>query len=365
MKPLMVGLCALGMWTAVAEQAPAAWNNVFQPTLFGRNRTTTSNYYVAPAVVYSSPVVAAPVVPVVANAAPACSTCNAPPQPNCNTSYTQRCYYQPVTTYETKSYYEPVTTYQTSYYYEPVTSYRYSAYYDPCSCGYQQVATPVTSYQLRAQSSPVQSWVQRCAQVPVTSYQKSCYWQPQTTCCQTTVGALIPAGAPVSAPVVAPVGPPSISPTPGAPPNIDEQRGPANFDKSYYPQQPQSPVTVPNTSWRPSLGVPTFPTTSPSLPPPPPPVKLDRIVVNPDATVEGQVVRNDNTPRPDAKIVFVSSSQPSVQRSVTANSAGRFYVALASGSWNVYLQGLDGKQNFYTRIDVNDTQPGRLTLVNR
>jgi hypothetical protein len=166
MRPLMVGLCALGLWSAAAEPAAAAWNNVFQPTLFGRNRTSTSNYYVAPAVVYSSPVAA---VPVVAAAIPACNTCNAPPQPSCSTSYTQRCYYQPVTTYETKTYYEPVTTYQTSYYYEPVVSYRYSAYYDPCSCGYQQVATPVTSYQLRAQSSPVQSWVQRCAQVPVTA----------------------------------------------------------------------------------------------------------------------------------------------------------------------------------------------------
>src|ERR1700682_6749994 len=133
MRPLMVGLCALGMWSAAAEQAPAAWNNVFQPTLFGRTRTpSTSNYYVAPAVVYSSPAVVAPVA--VGAAAPACNTCNAAPQPNCSTSYTQRCYYQPVTTYETKTYYEPVTTYQTSYYYEPVTSYRYSSYYDPCSC---------------------------------------------------------------------------------------------------------------------------------------------------------------------------------------------------------------------------------------
>ena len=296
-----------------------------------------------------------------AAAAPACSTCNAPPQPSCNTSYTQRCYYQPVTTYETKTYYEPVTSYQTSYYYEPVTSYRYRAYYDPCSCGYQQVATPVTSYQIRAQSSPVQSWVQRCAQVPVTSYQKSCYWQPQTTCCQTTVGALIPAGTTVGAPRRCTDGASEHHADPGAPPNIDEQRGPASFDKSYYPQTRQNPVAVPNASWRPTLGVPTFPTTSPSLPAPPP-VKLDRIVVGPDATVEGQVVRNDNAPRPDAKIVFVSSSQPDAQRTVTANSAGRFYVALASGSWNVYLQGLDGKQNFYTRIDVGTAQPGRLTI---
>lgn len=366
MRPLMVGLLALSVWSATAERAPAAWNNVFQPTLFGRNRTTTSNYAVAPAVVYSSPVVATPT----------CSTCNAPPQQSCSTSYTQRCYYQPVTTYETRTYYEPVTTYQTSYYYEPVTSYRYSCYYDPCSCSYQQVATPVTSYQLRAQNCPVQSWAQRCAQVPVTSYQKACYWQPQTTCCQTTSGPLIPAGAPVAAAPIAPAQPPSISttPPPSAPPSINEQRDSGGgFDKSYYPQQPQQqqqqqqqqqpqqkPTGMPNASWQPSLGMPAFPTTNP----PPPPVKLDRIVVGPDATVEGQVVRSDNTPRPGAKVVFVSSNQLPPQ-AVIANSAGRFHVTLASGSWNVYVHGLDGSPIFHSRIDVTGARPAPVTLVSR
>src|SRR5207249_2620781 len=149
----------------------------------------------------------------------------------------------------------------------PVVSYRYSSYYDPCSCALQQVATPVTSYQLRAQSSPVQSWVQRCAQVPVTSYQKSCYWQPQTTCCQTSIGAPIPAGPPVVAPLVAPTIAPSISaPAPmGAPPAINEQREGGFVDKYY---QPQKPAGVPNTSWQPLQGVPSFPTTNPTPPPP-------------------------------------------------------------------------------------------------
>src|SRR5271165_3994860 len=105
MRPLMVSLCALGIMSAVAEETPAAWNNVFQPTLFCRKKpATTSNYYTPPVVVSSSPVVA--VTPVVA-ASPACSTCNSPPpQPSCNTSYTQRCFYQPVTSYETKTFYE-------------------------------------------------------------------------------------------------------------------------------------------------------------------------------------------------------------------------------------------------------------------
>jgi hypothetical protein len=352
-------MCALGLWSVAVEPAAAAWNNVFQPTLFCRPRTTTSS---SPAVVYSSPVVAA---------APACNTCNAPPpQPSCSTSYTQRCFYQPVTTFETKTFYEPVTTYRTSFYYEPVVSYRFSNYFDPCTCTCKQVATPVTSYQLRSQSCPVQSWVQRCAQVPVTSYQKACYWEPQTTCCQTTVGALIPAGA--AAPAAAPVAPapastpapPSITPTPGitntpaAPPSINEQHQPGAAEKAYYPQTQQKPAGAP---WQPATGLPTG--ISPT--PPPPPVKLDRIVVGPDATVEGQVVRNDNTPRPNAKIVFVSSSQPLAQQTVIANSAGRFQANLAAGAWNVYLHGPDGNPTFSTRIDVGGSQPGLITLVNR
>src|SRR5206468_6117751 len=113
------------------------------------------------------------------------------------------------------------------------------------------------------------------------------------------------------------------------------------------------PAGTPNASWKPSLGVPTFPTTNP---PPPPPVKLDRIVVGPDATVEGQVVRSDNTPRPGAKVVFVSGSQLPPQ-AVVANSAGRFHVTLAAGSWNVYVHGLDGNPIFHSRIDVNESPP--------
>jgi len=383
MKPLMVGLCALGIWSAVADQAHAAWNNVFQPTLFGR-KSTTSNSVVAPAVVYSSPVIAA---------APACSTCNSPPPapapscaPSCSTSYTQRCYYQPVTTFETKTFYEPVTTFKTSFYYEPVVSYRLSCYYDPCSCSVQQVATPVTSYALRSQTCPVQSWVQRCAQVPVTSYQKSCFWQPQTTCCQTTVGALIPAGAtaPVAAPAPStppvigaqtmpsappnvtatpsPSNPPNITttPSPNAPPSIGEQH---EGDKRFYPQsQPQRPNTgVPTSPWQPSLGAPIFPSTTPT---PPPPVKLDRIVVGP-AGVEGQVLRSDNTPRPGAQVTFVSGSELQAQRTVTANSAGRFQAHLTPGAWNVYLQNPDGTTNFSTRIDIAQTPTGSMTLVSR
>src|SRR5947209_2698902 len=102
MRPLLLGLSTLGLWLGATLPASAAWDNVFQPTLFGRCRrpATVSQYY----------------TPTVVQASPVCNTCNSPPpQQACSTSYIQRCYYQPVTSYTTLSYYEPVTMYQTSY----------------------------------------------------------------------------------------------------------------------------------------------------------------------------------------------------------------------------------------------------------
>lgn len=345
MKPLRVSMWAAAVWAAAVGPAGAAWNNVFQVTCFNCGPRTTVSAYVA--------------APVVVQAAPApCQPC---PQTHCSTSYVQRCYYEPVTTYQTQSYYEPVTTYQTSYYYEPVTSYRYSCYYDPCTCSYHQVATPTTSYHLRAQSCPVQSWVQRCMQVPVTSYRQSCYWQPQTTCCTTTSHMAVPAAAPVvttpaPAAPVAPVTPPAVQEQrtpPQAPPQVQEQRnGTQQYDK-YYPQ----PAT-PGTSYRANQ-------TSTPVRPLPPPVKLDRIAVGTDATVAGQIVRSDNTPRPGARLLFVNASNQADQQLVTANHAGRFQVALVYGQWLVYLYDGNGQPIYHSRITVGPTQGSRVNLVNR
>lgn len=400
MRRIVICLSAMALLASDVAPASAAWNNVFQPTLFFRRRPTTSNYVAVPAVVYSSPVAvvaqASPVcntcapTPVVAQASP-CPTCPTggcptacPPTQSCTTNYVQRCYYQPVTTYQQQTYYEPVTTTQTSYYYEPVTSYRYSCYYDACSCSYQQVAVPTTSYQLRAQSCPVQSWVQRCAQVPVTTYQKSCYMQPQTTCCQTTAAAPVPvvAAAPAApcptcpqqaAPAYIPPQPnyqqpPQYqAPPPGNPPIIDQNRAPslpstAPGNNQYYP--PMNP----STSWRPStVSVPAAVTPAPvkAPTPPPPSVKLDRIVVGPDSRVDGQVVRSDNTPRANSQVLFVSAQVPGVRETTATNDMGRFSTSLATGGWYVYLTGVDGNLVYHSRIDVTDNQVAKLMLVSR
>lgn len=345
MKRAFFGVVALALWAGDVTSASAAWNNVFQPTLFGCRQREAR--YVAPVVVqYQQPIVVQYQQPVVAQASP----CQ-----QCTTSYSQRCYYQPVTTYESRSYYEQVTTNRTSYYYAPVTTYRQSCYYDPCTCSYQQVTVPQCSYELRAKSCPVTTWVQRCAQVPVVTQQKVCYWQPQTTCCNTTYGAPIPAdcnGAPPGAQ------PPVVTPgNPMVPPIVDQNRQPAGNPTDAY----RFP-NMPGASWKPAPAQQqpaVFPTKNNM---PPPPVKLDRIVVGPDATVEGQVVRSDKTPRANARVMFVSAQQGADRQTVTANSAGRFQVSLASGGWLVYVQNPDGTTSYHSRIDIDDRQPARLTI---
>lgn len=343
MRRTMIGLSALGFWALTALPAPAAWNNVFQPTLFHRDRqpVAVSQYYVPPTVAAASP----------------CQSCQpACPQTSCSTSYVQRCFYQPVTTYTTQTYYEPVTTYRTSYYYEPVTSYRYSCYYDPCTCSYQQVATPCTSYQLRAQSCPVQSWVQRCCQVPVTSYQKSCYWQPQTTCCTTTPGAPIPAAAqppaviqqqPVTQPPAVIQQPPVGAPTapsitnPGQslyPPSVYEQ-------KAYGTGNPPVPASAP-----------VMPPASLKAPlPPVPPLKLEGIVMAPNSRVDATVVHNDRTPQANAKVMFRGVQSGQVYFT-TANTAGNISVRLPAGSYQVYLYDADDVALLSTQLQIPGAQ---------
>jgi hypothetical protein len=288
----------------------------------------------------------------------------------------QRCYYQPVTTYQTQSYYEAVTTYRTSYYYEPVTTYRYSCYFDPCTCSYQQVACPQTCYRLRSQCCPVQSWVQRCCQVPVTSYQRCSYWEPVTTCCQPTCYTPPPCPAPAPAVTAVPAAPaaPSVTePPPAAPavPGVTEQRYPPvpgvreykngnpSYDRGYDPTMPPASGTL-----RPVPRV-----EAPSKPiapaPPPPAVRLDRIAAIDRAQVEGQVVGGGNVPQAGARVLFVSLNRQGPQESATANAAGQFQVALASGAWLVYVHGADGKPVFHSKIEVRGNETRQVTLVSR
>jgi hypothetical protein len=347
--------CALVVAGIAATPAHAAWDNAFQVCCFGCKKPAVSGY-----------------APAACCAPPACTSC-APPT-CCTTQYVQRSYYQPVTCYQTQSYYQPVTSYRTSYYYEPVTSYSYSCFFDPCSCSYKQVATPQTCYQLRSQTCAVTSYLQRTCQVPVTSYQLSYYYEPVTTC---SSPAPCPCPAPCQAPCqpgcaapcsnsAAPAqAPPAVTEQPSAPPaGVQEQRavppapngnGTPEIDRRYYPAPATNPPPgASGTNYR-------QPAPAQQAPAPPPAVRLDRIVAVPATgnQVEGKVVLNDNRPRANARLLFVSAEKQGPQQSITADNNGRFNVTLASGDWLVYMTGTDGKPVFHSKIDISskDTRP--------
>jgi hypothetical protein len=373
MKSILAGLSVLCVSAIAVLPASAGWDNVFQPTLFERWRrpTTTAQYYVAPAVVaqYQPPVVVQYQPAVVAQYQPAYVAQSAPCDPceqkKCTTNYVQRSYYQPVTSYQSKNVMEQVTTMRTSYYYEPVTSYRYSNYFDPCTGCAQQVAVPTTSYQLKAQSSPVQSWVSRCVQVPVQGYQKVDYWQPQTTCCTTTQGAPMIGSPPTQVP---PMQPPVQAPIPAEqPPSISGSKTPATGMQFYPPVDriPEIRNSTSGSSFQPRLGLPVpVQTNAPQAPNPQPPVRLNQIAVGPDSRVEGQVARSDNSPKANAKVLFINASTGKRQ-TIFANTAGRFHTDLAPGSWHVYVHGADDLPIYNTRVDVNGAQSRQVNLVSR
>lgn len=351
-------VCALAAVGFAAVPAQAAWDNVFQVCCFGcKHGGRVSSYGAysayAPAACCPQP------APCCASPAPCC------PQPQCcTTQYVQRSYYQPVTCYQAQTTYEPVTTYKTSYYYEPVTSYRYSCYFDPCTCSYQQVACPQTCYRLRSQTCAVTSYLQRTCQVPVTSYRLSYYYEPVTTCTPACTPCSTPcAPAPCAPAAAAPaVSEQPLTAPPAAPPaGVQERAAPPapngngnGDDRRYYPP-PTQPPPMPKTSdtnYRPA---------------PPPVVRLDRIVSVPKNgnQVEGKVVLNNNAPRGNVELLFVSTEKQGPQEKVTADTTGRFNVQLASGNWLVYMAGADGKPVFHSKIDVNSHDVRPVVLVSR
>lgn len=217
----------------------------------------------------------------------------------------------------------------------------------------------------------MQSWVARCAQVPVTTYQKSCYLQPQTTCCTTTPGALIPMngampgnGAMAAPPMVNAV-------VPNQPPQVDVNPPPSNqYQNPQIRDQAPAGPNVGNMSLSqpryayPGQHLPQNWQAAPKQPAPATPaVKLDRIVFGPESLVEGQIVRNDRTPRAGANILFVSADS-GTRHAVTANGSGQFQTRLASGSYLVYVPNADGTPLFHSRVNVRDNQPTRLSLSN-
>ena len=129
MRFMTTSLCALVLAMTAITPVSAGWDNVFQPTLFCKNRqpATTAKYYAPPVMVSQS--------------SPCRSRVRTLPTAMHDAVHSTQLL-SACASVETKTEMVPVTTYRTSYYYEPVTTVRYSSYYDPCTCSYGQVAVP-------------------------------------------------------------------------------------------------------------------------------------------------------------------------------------------------------------------------------
>lgn len=286
-----------------------------------------------------------------------------PTQPNCNTRYVQKFYYEPVTTYEQTSFYEPVTSYRSSYYYEPITTYHTSYYYDPSSCGYQAFSSPATSYQLKSQNFPVTSYSLKTAVNPVTSYKYSYYYEPQTTCCTTTVGSPILAGP-------APCATPGTTGTPGTAPGVSEKATPTPAPAAAAPGVGEARDSAANGKGT-GLGAPAIPNwtnpgfNTPVAPAKAPVVKLEKIVSISANNLQGQIVQASQIPNPGAQLILVHESIPGKKVKVSTDANGRFTTHLEEGNWLVYLVDGEGRALYQKQINIKPAQVETIRLVSR
>ncbi len=124
----------------------------------------------------------------------------------------------------------------------------------------------------------------------------------------------------------------------------------------------------------PPMQLPTRPETSFPRSPAPPAGIPSGVKLRPDkttsrggpVTVRGEVVRADQiTPRPGAKLVFVSADNLELREYATANQFGEFDVRLPAGKWYVYLGGSDGKAVYHKQVTLGDRDTYDYRVVSR
>ena len=298
---------------ASAGSASAGWNNVFQLTCNDCNRQPRVSYF----------------------AEPAC-----PQKPQQRVEYQQRSYYEPVTVMKPEKYLEPVEVRSKSFYWEPVTSYSYSCYVDPCTGCKQQIATPRTSYRLQESCNTSMRYVERTRMVPVQSQRLVTETVPVVT-------YYLPPTRSYSSPVEAcPPGAPAPAPSGG--PRVDELRSPPSI-------APEGGATIPPQQLPTNSGGTALPRSAPPQARPLGKVNAHTTSRPIMAGVRGEVVQNDqSTPRPAAKVVFVSAANTEIREYVTADAFGNFDTRLLAGDWYIYLGDGNGKATFHKKITVGE-----------
>lgn len=305
----LLTLTAAGL-VASADFAAAGWDNVFQAACWHCRRPARTSYYAPPA-------------------APA----------NAHTETVQRCEYEPVTVMKPVTEQVAVPTIERRYYDDPVTTYSTRSYYNPETCRTECVTVPRTSFVRREECNTVTKYIERVRMVPTQSQRKVCYNTPVTTITQygpTTKTyecdncQLPPAGG---------TRPPAVEVQPSRPPSVSpEYIPPTNMPSGSQIKRPVAPYTGPVTA---------------------------RSVSRTKAAVRGEVVLNDRaTPRPDAKVIFLSASDLANRHETTADAYGNFDLDLPAGDWFVYLGTGTGRAAYQNTVTVGEAGKS-LTVVSR
>ncbi|HET6574697.1 MAG TPA: hypothetical protein VFG68_13910 [Fimbriiglobus sp.] len=324
---ILAPLLAVAGLLATGGDAAAGWDNVFQVCCHDCKSRPIRSFF----------------------RAQGCDDCAQPqPQPQRRVEYQRSYYYEPVTVMKQERYTEEVPVRVRSYYWDPVTSYTRASYYDPCTGCCQDICVPRTSYVRKERCDTVTRYVERCRMVPVQVQRKVevtrpviTYYGPETRRYLPADCELPPAGA-MPAPAVPRVdelrtNPPTVTPEGGY---IPPQRLPTIEGSR---RRMLSPV-------RPAAGPVNAHTTSRPGP----------------ASLRGEIVQSDQvTPRPGAKLVFVSAADHNRREYVTADEFGNFDLRLPAGDWHVYLGNGNGRATYHKKITVGAYDAREFTVVSR
>ncbi len=326
MRPLLrlsAPLVAAAGLLATGGTAAAGWDNVFQVCCHDCKARPRAAYYADP--------------------------CPQPCPPQAHVEYQRSYYYEPVTVMRAERYTEAVPTQVRSYYWEPVTTYTRASYYDPCTCTCQDICVPRTSYVRKERCDTVTRYCERIRMVPVQVQRKVEVTRPVVTYYGPETRRYLPADCEL---------PPAGVAGPAAP-RVDELRvNPPSV-------MPDTSITIPPTQ------LPTIPNARPRTMPPPArpvtgPVNAHTTSRPGPATVRGEIVQSDRvTPRPGAKLVFVSAADTDRREYVTADRFGNFDLKLPAGDWYVYLGNGDGRALFHKKITVRESESREFQVVSR
>jgi hypothetical protein len=82
--------------------------------------------------------------------------------------------------------------------------------------------------------------------------------------------------------------------------------------------------------------------------------------------VRGEVVAQDlQTPRPNARVVFMNARDLTDRKYVTADAFGNFEASLPAGEWHIYLGSGDGTASYHKKVMVNADDARDFRVVSR